>query len=196
MSAKLRQALRLLAASRRPNDDKVFTELTELATGAAEGAQHRATVIVGASLLEEALREVISTHLLPTRSPDCDALLFEDEHGPLVGLAAHGWLMPWVLSMSERSPISLLFGASALMGLGVLAYLGGMLLGVYEIVYWLTKGTWAHLTLASPFGPFIPTDHSGFTQILTWLWEQQLWGVVAAGGLAVFLFGGALEKSD
>ena len=53
--------------------------------------------------------------------------------------------------------------------LGALCWLGGMLLGAYELTYWLKKGTWLHLTLAAPFGPFITNDHSGVAQILTWL---------------------------
>jgi hypothetical protein len=45
-----------------------------------------------------------------------------------------------------------------LVPLGALAWLGGMLLGAYELAYWLKKGTWLHLTLASPFGPFISNE--------------------------------------
>jgi hypothetical protein len=83
-----------------------------------------------------------------------------------------------------------------LIPLGALSWLGGMLLGAYELAYWLKKGTWLHLTLAAPFGPFVANDHSGVTQILTWLWEQQLWGVIGAGGIAVALFGVALANSE
>lgn len=86
MAVKLREELRRLAGIRGANGD-VFEELAGLALGTIEAAEHRALAVVGAALLEEALRGAITKHLMPTRS-DGDIQLFEDEHAPLQGLGA------------------------------------------------------------------------------------------------------------
>jgi DNA-binding MltR family transcriptional regulator len=87
MAKSLRQALRDLANA-RGIDGEVFEELFGLATGKIERAEHRALAIVGASLLEDALRNAIAHHLSRTRKEGSDVQLFEDEHAPLQGLSA------------------------------------------------------------------------------------------------------------
>jgi hypothetical protein len=87
MSAKLRNELSKLASLRWSRETE-FEELAGFAMGTLEGSRHRALAVVGGAMIEEALRRAISKHLAPARSADCDALLFEDEHGPLNGLAA------------------------------------------------------------------------------------------------------------
>jgi DNA-binding MltR family transcriptional regulator len=87
MAKSLRQALRDLANAREI-DGEIFEELMGLATGKIERAEHRALAIVGASLLEDALRNAIADHLSRTRKEGSDVQLFEDEHAPLQGLSA------------------------------------------------------------------------------------------------------------
>ena len=66
MAKSPRHALRDLANSREI-DGEVFEELFGLATGTIAGAEHRALAIVGAAVLEDALRDAISEHLNPRR---------------------------------------------------------------------------------------------------------------------------------
>ena len=87
MSAKIRQGLRGLASARGVNGD-VYKELCTLVFGEKPETEHRAVAIVGAAILEEALRKAIEAHLIPNRTRDTDIQLFEDEQAPLQGLAA------------------------------------------------------------------------------------------------------------
>lgn len=77
---------------------------------------------------------------------------------------------------------------------GGLLWLGGMLLGLYELVFWLKNGYWASHTLAWVFGPYFPKDWSGATQIFVWLWDQPLWTVLAVPGTVLVFLGIATER--
>ena len=79
-------------------------------------------------------------------------------------------------------------------GVGILIWLGGMVVGLFEVAYWLKKGYWTSNTLALVFGSFTPQDWSGFTQILFWLWQQPLWAVAACAGLALLVIGAISES--
>jgi hypothetical protein len=60
----------------------------------------------------------------------------------------------------------------------------------------LKNGAWSHRTPASYFDRPTISDWSGITQLLAGVWEQPLWGVVAAGGIAVVIFGIVLVNLD
>lgn len=82
-----------------------------------------------------------------------------------------------------------------MLGVGGLIWLGGMLIGLYELVIWLKRGVWPGNTLADVFGAYAVKDWSGVTQIMVWLWSQPLWAVVACVGMIVALWGIAREIS-
>lgn len=82
-----------------------------------------------------------------------------------------------------------------MMGLGALVWMAGMLTGLVEVVVWLKDGAWAQHHLLWVTGTSPTTDWAGVNQILSWLWMQPLWGVVATTGLALVFLGLAAEKS-
>jgi hypothetical protein len=96
---------------------------------------------------------------------------------------------------SAKEGLMKVFG-ELLAPVGGLVWLGGMGLGVYELGYWLKKGFWRHLTPESVFGPAAVNDWSGVTQIIVWIWQQPLWGVVACTGIAATLLGIALANAE
>lgn len=82
-----------------------------------------------------------------------------------------------------------------MVGIGGLIWVGGMFIGLYELVMWLKTGIWPSNTLADVFGAYTVKDWSGITQIMVWLWSQPLWSVVGCVGMIIAIWGIAFENS-
>lgn len=86
MSKNIRQIVRNLA-NERGVDGEIFEELCGIASGTVDAAD-RGVAIVGAAILEDALRSAITEHLARRKdNTDSDNRLFEGAEAPLGSLA-------------------------------------------------------------------------------------------------------------
>ena len=78
--------------------------------------------------------------------------------------------------------------------LGGLVWLAGLIIGLFDLVFWLKHGYWATRTVETVLGPLSVRDWSGVSQILVWVWSQPLWAAVGVLGIAIVLFGIASDS--